>query len=220
MADDEEEHMKKPRKRLSKLDGDSKYATTCKAGMGKPRLQSKKRWQAHHILSLTCMARRKSSYPDDKPTRKYIEDCLFCTEWNINDEPNLLGMPLHFHHRTTEGVVPIPSHQSDHNTAGGYTKEVSDWLQSNLWSTLQAKKEIHKVDVQTIQTQLNNCSKWFLGLLTADHPSRDLGTAKSWKQRFDRLDTWFEPFSMASVPNPRKPGKSPKNFTDLFKKIK
>jgi hypothetical protein len=217
---DAEEHMKKPKKRLSKLEKSSNYAKACAAGMAKPATNSKKLWQAHHILSITCMAKRKADYPDDKDTKKYIEDCLYCANWDINAEPNLLGMPLNLHHRRTEGIVPIPSHQVDHNTAGGYTKDVSKWLQKNVWSTLQAKKQIHKVDVKKIEDQLKGCSTWFLGLLTVDHPSRDLGTFLSWKHRFDRLDSWFEPFSMAITPNPRRPGKSPTNFKELFKKIK
>jgi hypothetical protein len=219
---DEAKHLKKPRKRLSKLDKDSKYPTTCKAGMGKPVRDSKKRWQAHHVLSITCMtdARRRKGYPAGADVRKYIDDCLAATEWNINDEPNLLGMPLNFHHRTTDGIQPYPSHQADHNTADGYTKEVSDWMQENVWSTLQAKKQIHKVDVKTIKTELENTSKHFRGLLMDTHPMRDLGTHESWKQRFQRLNSWFKPFSMATVPLPRKPGKSPTNFTDLFRRIK
>jgi len=219
---DEAKHLKKPRKRLIKLAKDRKYPTTCQEGMAKPTLQSKKRWQAHHVLSITCMTdpKRRAGYPAGADVRKYIDDCLSATNWDINAEPNLLGMPLNFHHRTTEGIQPYPSHQCDHNTADGYTKEVSDWMQEKVWSTLQAKKQIHKVDVKMIETELGNTSKHFRGLLMNDHPSRDLGTHESWKQRFQRLDSWFEPFSMATVPLPRKPGRSPKNLADVFARIK
>ena len=227
---DSDECIEKPLTRVSVLqkNAPSTYQAATKKGMSKPALDADKLWQAHHILSITCMDTRMNYYPDaDKPgeATRYIEDCLWCADWKINDEPNMLGMPLNKHHRDTltptppVGAVLIPSHQVDHNTANGYTKDVSNWLKKNLWSTLQAKQEVHKVDVKKIEKQLTECSKWFLNLLTAVHPLRDLGIVLSFQQRFQRLDTWFEPFSMAINPDRHSPGVSPTNFTGLFIKI-
>ena len=175
-------HMKKPRKRLSKLSGSSSYANNCSDGCA---TVSKK--QAHHILSLTCLGKRKKDYPGDAARKKYIEDCLYCTEWDINKSPNLIWLPLNKQYRNSKGKVPtdLPSHQVDHNTANGYTKEVSAWLKANIWDKITKKDDIHKADVRKVKRELENGSAHWNGKLKR-FGRRNSGTEWSWENRHEK----------------------------------
>ena len=210
----EDKHMAKPRKRQSIVTGSSSYASNCTTGFRKDA------HQIHHILSLTCLAKRRQDYKKD--AAKYTEDCLYCTPWNINDGHNLIGLPLNSQYRATDGRIPknLPSHQVDHNTAVGYTRFVSQYLKAKVWDKVNKKEKIHKIDVKDLTDNLKSASSNWRRKLKA-FGLRNGGTLYSWKNRFKKTekDKWYKPFSMSPLPNPRSPGKSLSDLTYIFKKL-
>jgi hypothetical protein len=212
----EDKHMAKPPKRQSVVTGSSGYATNCTTGFHKPGSAH----QIHHIMSLTCLAKRQKDYKKD--ATKYIEDCLYCAKWDINDGHNLIGLPLNAQYRTSDGRIPknLPSHQVDHNTGNGYTKVVSAYLKENVWDQLSKKDKIHKIDVQDIVSNLKNASTAWRNKLKA-FGLRNQGTLYSWKNRFKKGEEskWYKPFSMSPTPNPRSPGINLSNLSNIFKKM-
>jgi hypothetical protein len=215
------DHAKKPETRNSIVTPSSDYADNCKSGFNRLGFSN-----AHHILASTCMAARRDSYPTDPKTRQYIEDCLYCAVWDLNAGENLIGLPTNNQFKDSDGVVTpeVPSHQCDHIGLKGYIKEVTKWLKDNLWDTLQAKGDIHQVDVTTVQNGLEGCSNFYRGLLEDMHPKRPFplgGIKVSWDNRYDPVKgkRWYEPFSMSSTPSPRHPGAKNRDLTGIFKKL-
>lgn len=215
MADDDK-HITKPKQRNSIVTGSSGYASNCASGFKKPGGS----FQIHHILSITCLAKRAADYK--KGREEYTELCLYCAVWDINAAPNLIGLPLNSQYRATDGQIPtnLPSHQVDHNTSGGYTAEVSRYLKAEVWDKVNKKDKIHKIDVEQIEARLKSASAAWRRKLIA-FGSRNGGTRSSWKHRFDKdqKNKWYKPFSMASSPNPRSPGLSLSDLSFIFKKL-
>lgn len=209
-------HFQKYQKRQSVVTSNGNYRSSCSSGFN-----STPGSQAHHILPLSSMVARADSKACQDPTAKeYIENCLWVTAWDINDADNLIGLPTNKQHKQGQGTNPanLPSHQVDHNTAGGYCSEVTSWLEFNLWNTLRAQKSNpHKVDIKTIEGQLKACSRTFRAKLIS-RGARETGTAMCWKLRFDKgyEKRWYRPFSMAAMPRRRHPGLNLPSLKKIF----
>lgn len=169
-------------------------------------------WRSHHVLC--CMAVKSINVQSDY--LHFVEDCLWITDWNINDADNLLSLPTKQQHVAQQGCSPAnkPAHNVDHPI---YNQDVCKWLKENVWDNVKMQQAPHTVDPKCIASDLKNCTKSFKAFLTA-YGIRNGGTALSWKNRFDEEDTWFEPFSMAATPSPRHPG-TKTSLADLFTKI-
>lgn len=199
-ADDD--HIIKNEKRQSVLWRDSNYrsntSTGCIWGL----------WQAHHIL---CNHSVEGRVIDKNP--EYVEACLWITPWNLNASHNMIGLPINWQYRITLGKNPtnLPSHQVDHNTVGGYTKECTDWLKANVWDVLNDKSKDHKTNASNIDAILRAGSDYFRGELVK-RGARRQGTAYCWDHRFptppptataaeqagyEKEEQWYFPFSMA-----------------------
>lgn len=221
---DANKHMVVPKKANSVLHRTSGYADNCSDGFNKSGYSN-----AHHILSCTCISSRVDDYK--KADADYIEDCLKCCSWDINASGNLVGLPLNsaYINYSGQSVTAIatwnsfcmwPSHQVDHNTANGYTRNVRDWLIDNVWNTITKKEHVHKVDVKDIEGLLNDGSSHWKGQLKA-RATRNSGTTYSWENRHKASEKtkWYKPFSMAIQATPRCPGKGPKGLTDIFSQL-
>jgi hypothetical protein len=213
---DSDEHMEKTAKQQSVLRGQSGYQGNCSSGFRESGY-----CQIHHILSLTCIGKRAQDYKS--ADAQYIEDCLWCTPWNVNDGHNLIGLPLNKKYIDSNGTAPVnlPSHQVDHNTLQGYTFEVSRWLKGNVWDKITAKTKIHKVDVQKVQDLLKAGSDHWRNQLENVRGHRKPGTVEGWQKRFEPAmkKKWYIPFSMALMVSERSPGKSPTDLTEIFKNL-
>jgi len=182
--------------------------------------------EVHHVLCDHAVSKRAEHYEGLSPTTiDYLEACLWITPWSINNKGNLIGLPLNRQYREARGRSPknLPSHQVDHNTIEGYTDEVSLYLRKNVWNQLRAKKKAHAVDVQKIKQLLEDGTTHFDGLLEKRGGRGvgirgESGTQAGWRNRFDvRCEyKWYEPFSMAAVPNVRYPGKDPSDLDNVF----
>lgn len=209
----EGDHQAKTEKRLAKLtrNGDE-HIDNC----GDPAIAIS---NVHHILPVTCMAKRFSNYKKDNPdVATYIERCLDITNWNINDSHNQIRLPKKKQYLATNGKTPsnLPCHDVDHPT---YTDEVSDHLKTKVWDALCANQEPHKVDAKDIKAELEGISTLFKGRL-ATRGNRSPKTADGWTRRHDQdlADSWYRPFSMAEDPQPRSPG-STKDLSGILDKL-
>lgn len=165
-------------------------------------------WQAHHILPISALKvhhiRAKRS-----ENAEYIEKCLCITVWDINDELNLLGLDTKwpYYYDASVGVpLPdnLPSHCIDHTR---YCHESWDYMEAAVWDTLKDNREIHKLDPQSIEKELDDAVKYFKDELNY-RGRRVYGTLKCWELRFDPTmeDKWYIPFSMCDDPPKRHPG--------------
>jgi hypothetical protein len=213
------DHFTKPDKQVSVLRRNSKYRGNTSRGY---RGGGGKCWQAHHILCNHAVEGR--IIPGDANYKAYVEDCLWITDWDLNNSGNMYGMPTNRQYRLSNGKVPLnlPSHQVDHNTKGGYTYECRDWLTENVWNTLDEKRESHKVDATDLKQQLEDGSDWFRDLIF-ERGLRKKGTLYCWGRRFpthsEHEKKWYFPFSMALKPSPRHAGVDWATLTNIFKKI-
>lgn len=227
-------HFRKTAKNhASVLERKGNYQATCKAKATNAGFNSsqERRSEVHHVVCEHSIELRFQYYPDDKEAVKYIENCLWITPWDINNADNLIGLPRNRRFRvdwagtsdeTQWTPVEHPSHQVDHNTATGYTKEVSKYLRKNIWTKLQAKKnEPHEVGVELIKEQLQAASTWYLGQLDI-RGKRPPGKVEGWRNRYEDSfrATWFIPFSMGLVPTPRNPGAKGSVATAALTQIK
>ena len=205
-------HLEKPPKRLSVLWRDSKYRANCTAGFCKGF------WEAHHITCNHAVEGRVI-----EKNKEYVEDCLWITDWNLNDSDNLIGLPTNKQYRVSDGKIPVNtcSHQVDHNTAGGYTDECKKWLKDNVWDTLNNKRKAHETNAKAIKEQLEECTAVFKEKLET-RGQRKQGTVICWHNRFrdEYESTWYYPFSMGKKPRTRRPGVSFANLKRIFALIK
>ncbi len=182
-------------------------------------------WQAHHILCNHGIAARK--HLDDAERVRFLEACLKAGDWDLNNKDNLIGLPTNKQFRrigfNSDKLDKLCSHQVDHNTKKGYTKEVVDWLKEEVWDTLEIKKNEHGFEPKDIKDQLEDCTADFTQKLK-DRGEREGGTKECWGKRFkgssDFKKKWYHPFSMAQRPNPRNPGEVVNGrMVRIFKKL-
>jgi hypothetical protein len=201
-------HFQKTNDRKSVLERNSTYRANCSDGFVSGL------WQAHHITCHHALGGREIA---DKYL-EYVNDCLWITDWDLNDSANLVGLPLNMQYRMSDGTDPVDkcSHQVDHNTQGGYTDECKQWLKTNVWDTLTNVRKKHEVTAKDLKAALNQCTGVFKGKLTK-RGSRKGGTVTCWNNRHkpSYAEKWYYPFSMGDTPSHRHPGPD----TDLWKKM-
>lgn len=205
-------HFSKPPKRSSVLWRNSTYRSKCTDGF------TDGYWEAHHVACNHAVEGRVIEKNKD-----YVEDCLWITEWDLNNPDNLIGLPKNKQYRTSDGKVPSNkcSHQVDHNTSDGYTNECKQWLKDNVWDTLNDKRKKHENNAKNIKQQFEDCTDHFKALLDF-RGIRKGGTLNCWDNRFnpDYKEKWYYPFSMGNDPRKRHPGVSSNLLTNIFKQIK
>ncbi len=185
-------------------------------------------WEAHHILCNHSVEGRQI----DDDSKSFVEACLWITEWNLNDAHNMIGLPKNRQYINTLGTKPVnlPSHQIGHNTAKGYTNEVTTYLKDKIWDTLNDKREAHKINAQAIKEELKSGSDHFRKLL-GKRGERKKGTLHCWQHRFPtppptissasyvQEEKWYYPFSMAKKPSERHPGIDYELLKKIFRKM-
>jgi hypothetical protein len=185
-------------------------------------------WQSHHIICISSMGSRDV-------TRIKLEQGLYITDWNINKEPNMIGLPQKCQYRQSYGgaeeqtlinpvtgaaqwaaVEPrnLPAHNVDHPM---YTSEVTTELEDRVWSKFDEAKGDHAADAEWLKGKLEQTSSYFQQVLFM-RGCRAPGTIVAWQQRFALgRGNWEAPFSMAETPAERNAGLAPGNLTNIFK---
>ena len=167
--------------------------------------------QIHHIVCISSMSNATiKDLISDKGQMEFIRECLKLTNWDINDEPNTVGLPLKraFVKKEPAGWNGWPCHQVDHNPY--YTDGVSVRLKKKVWlKVLKKRKQCTtcntkcNINAASVEKQLNAESKHWRTFLTRRGRSK-LGTAYCWKKRHSVPDVWYIPFSMHPAKPPRR----------------
>lgn len=159
---------------------------------------------AHHIL---CVAAVNDSILDvDPPVQQYIRDCCEKTTWTINNNNNLIALPLWGHTifwyvlRGRTKAPPFkdfPQHDREHNGNKSYLKEVQEKL-AKLWKTLHADRPNHKSPAKSLASDLKTLEDHFREEIE-DRGKRHLGgTHAAWEDGADSPNgQWYLSFSMA-----------------------
>jgi len=169
--------------------------------------------QIHHILVcyLFKHARILEALNSDAQKAEYCNDCLWVTEWDINGKENLIGLPVWSTYtilyknqaaQPPNSPTNLPCHTRGHGGKKGYSIDVRIWLKTNIWDGLSVKQEPHPKDLETILEQLKEGEEAWRDELE-DRGTRQGGTWNAWVNR-RTLPKWYEPFSMAENPKPRK----------------
>ena len=163
-------------------------------------------WQAHHILPISSL-NSADHISANKDNLEYLEKCICITDWDINAEPNMMGLDTKIPYRF-EKIYPLPRNLPSHLIGHtDYTAESYEYLEANVWDTLKDSREIHNLDPESIEEELKAASKYFDGELH-DRGEREGGTLWCWDHRFDKdmENKWYYPFSMSASPRKRHPG--------------
>lgn len=209
----------------SKLVRSSNFRDSCSNPQAMPTGSDPWPNQIHHILCEHAILDINPDSDKDGKKRTYIDECLCIADYDINEESNLIGLPLKPAYIDSDGEVPknLPCHDVDHNgTPGNYTDECKQWLHDNIWNTLIDRRKAHATSADEIVAALRQCTGVFKGKLTkrGKRGPGVGGTRYSWKNRFKHPEDWMMPFSMSGDPNYRSPGApNPKPLFEILKKI-
>jgi len=176
--------------------------------------------QVHHIVPVETMADATIEDTLTSDEADFVKKCLMITEWNINAEPNVVGMPVKRVYwlatAQTAGWELWPCHLVDHNPY--YNKEVIDDL-NGLWRELKGAAEECDVTGETIADALKaKSTKWRTTLgarAKRGGPGDAGGILYCWEHR-EELSDWYRPFSMTESPQPRQ---APKDWAKLSKDL-
>jgi len=167
-------------------------------------------WESHHIACNHAVEGRIIS-----KNKAYVENCLWITDWDLNNNDNLIGLPKKRQYENSSGRSPINlcAHNIDHDH---YTDDCKEWMKINIWDTLNDKQKDHDVKATDIQQQLKSCTTIFKTRLDTLGISNG-GTLISYRNRFKTgwEDKWYEAFSMSLSPRKRNPG-SMRDLNKLF----
>ena len=174
-------------------------------------------WEAHHLLTVACVNRQIVQPPA-------IDELVRETKWCINNEDNMLAMPMWGHtirwyfnmaavevrmitlpdgskmRKTSMKPPPfkdIPQHNYGHNT---YSDEVDTAL-ADLVDDIMSLKDPHEYKPEDLEKELNDLSSQFRDELCVVRGKRCDGTHEGWNKGLkDRSSNWYEPFSMSETP--------------------
>jgi hypothetical protein len=176
--------------------------------------------QIHHIVCISSMSNATIfDEIQDKGQTEFVRECLKLTNWNINDEPNTVGLPLKrafVHKSAPSGWDGWPCHQVEHPS---YTDKVSTYLNDNVWQqVLRKRKKCTQcgtecnINATSVLTELNGESKFWMSFLRNRGNGSDSGqkgTAYCWANRA-LIPKWYIPFSMN--PDGATPRKAPPDW--------
>jgi hypothetical protein len=163
-------------------------------------------WNSHHALCVSCVNKYQVLDSHSK-NRARIDAVYRKTKWCVNQEPNLIALPLRVVYERIDAALNLPCHEWDHNNAGGYADEVTQELHVKIWQKIAnaaASKDPCKLAEAVAEKELARLAKAFKQKL-ARRGARKVGSkagtkaawAESQKTPSSRAEKWWYPFSMA-----------------------
>jgi hypothetical protein len=168
----------------------------------------KKFSQVHHALCVHACS--DTTFPEEASDDEieFIRLCLAPTDWDINAEPNVIGLPLksaYVKFPNDSSWDGYPCHQVDHDT---YLDDVEDYVTGQIWTKVTSskkKKACEQIKGKALVSLFNTGSKKWRGFLVA-RGKENGGTkacidyclnppAAGTKTRMND-DNWYVPFSM------------------------
>jgi hypothetical protein len=164
----------------------------------------------------------------------FVHKCMALTKWDINEQPNLLGLPTKKPYLRADklvaeqghtadqllgmnpqagafGALPdLPCHMNDHDK---FTQAVINNLNTALWPELIEGSDLCKDPGKDIRALLESRSNQWKNWLK----KRGEGAADSWVNREQKKNVWYIPLSMAPAPTKTDP---PPNIYKLGKRPK
>jgi len=159
-------------------------------------------WEAHHMLSVSCVNNLDGLDSDQKQA---VRRCCDATTWNINNSDNLIALPLFGHtikwyaidcNEEAPGWANWPQHDWDHNSTKGYCNDVRDEI-LEFYRKLEKKSNEHEIEKRSIASNLKTMETRWRGLIKK-RGSKGRGTHEEWK---NKGEGWYKPFSMADDGN-------------------
>jgi hypothetical protein len=145
-------------------------------------------WQKHHILPCTSVRNSIATAAGEAGKEHLVKALKYFTNWNINQKPNLMGMPTRtaYHKaygkkggRTVPLVVPgnLPCHQPTNWGHTNYNDQVDLSLLS-IWSKVVIKVEDHKLSANDIATDIEGAVNTWKGKF----PGTRQATIENWRK--------------------------------------
>jgi hypothetical protein len=171
--------------------------------------------QIHHVLPVTTLQDGNITYKDSEEL-DFIHKCMAMTAWDINVQPNLIGLPSKGPYAAADravakagasldslralnplagakGALPdLPCHLNAHNE---YNAELIRSLNSNVWPEVKAARKDCKDTGKDIKKLLEDHSNHWKKWLNSRGGSYG-GAAACWVNREEKSDVWYIPLSM------------------------
>ena len=206
-------------------DGD-KHITACASGYPKAAMGKTPRWlEVHHILCVHACSDATfpgAATPDDV---KFFKSCMAITPWDINAEPNTIGLP------TKQAYVSdvsaawnlLPCHQVDHDL---YLTKVEEYVENKIWKSMmktEEQKACEEVTPENIEAKFIQGSKVWKAFLTIR--GKLYGGAKACLEYcasgqpnpIINDQNWHVPFSMSPDPTAIRSRVKPKPKSALLR---
>jgi hypothetical protein len=167
-------------------------------------------WESHHVLCVGAVNRYMTLKAYAK-SRANIDAIYRATKWCINQEPNLIALPMKKVYNDYAGSLLSlnrPCHEWDHNVAGGYTDEVTQAIHLNVWDKIKEVEDEKKqceLAKSVVVKEFDRMSDEFEQELR-DRGERPVGAQKGTRAAWEesqkkspakRADNWWFSFSMA-----------------------
>jgi hypothetical protein len=125
---------------LRQRNGDT-HITACKKGYIAPRGETPRWLEIHHILCVHACSDKTFPLQSSDDQKKFIRSCLAITTWDINAEPNVIGLPTKWAY-VKDLALPgkpaawdgLPCHQVDHDL---YLKSVNVFVTDKIWKKIR-----------------------------------------------------------------------------------
>ena len=243
MAGGDDEHVQKIKKSkfnrqrdstvLRQNCGNDGYLFNFKAPTGE---NSGGQCQVHHVLPV-CTLQDGNINIKGAEKMDFIHKCMAMTQWNINEQPNLIGLPTKQPYAQADreaatrgataaslkalsawlgnrGALPdLPCHLYGHDK---YNDDVIDQLNEYLWPELLKNRKKCEDSGQDIKDLLEDHSedrKDWIKTRGSEHG----GAADCWVNREMKRSVWYIPLSLAPDPDPVDP---PLNVKERDKSVK
>lgn len=178
----------------------------------------------HHVLPISSL-QDGSIKVDDSEELDFIHKCMAITSWNINKQPNLIGLPTKRPFEQADrkvvsdnatlpqlkglsafagkfGALPdLPCHLNDHPK---YTDKIITELNDKVWRRLIDNREECEDKGKNIRSTLQKWSRDWKDWLK-NRGAEEGGAADCWVNREQKPDVWYIPLSMAPSPTKIKP---------------
>ncbi|QSQ19024.1 hypothetical protein JY651_27145 [Pyxidicoccus parkwayensis] len=164
-------------------------------------------WEAHHIICLKSIRAfgDQTKYPEFQSCISEIEDTYRRTDWCINQNLNLIPLPLkgtYKQHNPASHGLDLPCHDMHHNAKLGYQDEVTAALKRHVWARIKdavdnsAPGQAHYSE-SAVLTSLQTLETRFRAIINV-RGRRMGGPVAVWGMQGSTSNGWWLPFSMAS----------------------
>lgn len=193
------------------------FSNTVPSGPSVGSVNAAGQCEFHHVLPISSLQDGEIAC-DDAEELEFIHKCMAKTTWDINEKPNLIGLPTKRPYEQADrkaakdaattsnalkalnamagqfGALPdLPCHLNDHPK---YTEAIISSLNSNVWPKLLDSREKCEDKGKNIRAVLQEHSRHWKSWLADTRGKEHGGAADCWVNRERKKNVWFVPLSM------------------------